>query len=288
MNCIFCKEISDNSKSVEHIIPESLGNKSHTLDKGVVCDKCNNYFAIKIEKEVLALAYFKSLRHRNYILNKKRKRPTENGFILHPKGGQIDIIQKIGNILEVNVNDKEIFNLIKEGKTDKLIIPILPLPPTDNLFISRLLGKIALEALAQRVGQVENWNQGFIEHKDLDDLRNYVRYGQGKFWTYNVRIAYDEIETFKGSEEDQDDKKFQILHEYDLLYIDNKYLYFVCIIMGVEYAINMGQRILEQYKDWLIKNDGKSPLADEMQAKKTATNKGFGKSGADGITMNFL
>jgi hypothetical protein len=178
------------------------------------------------------------------------------------------------------VNDKGIFNLISEGKVDKLIIPILPLPPTDNLFISRLLGKIALEALAQRVEQVENWNQDFIEHKDLDDLRNYVRYGQGDFWVYNVRTVYDEIDTFKGTDEDPDDKRFQILHEFDFLYIDNKYLYFVCIIMGIEYAINMGQRILDQYKDWLKKNDERSPLSDEMQSRKTATNIGIANSGA--------
>jgi len=31
MRCIFCQEYSTNSKSVEHIIPESLGNKSHIL-----------------------------------------------------------------------------------------------------------------------------------------------------------------------------------------------------------------------------------------------------------------
>lgn len=279
MNCIFCKEISDNSKSVEHIIPESLGNKSHTLEKGIVCDKCNNYFALKIEKKVLELPYFKSLRHRNYILNKKNRLPTENGFILHPNGGQVDIIQKVGNIIEVNVNDKNIFNLISEGKVDKLIIPILPSPPTDNLFISRLLGKIALEALAQRVGQVENWNQDFIEHDGLDDLRSYVRYGKGDFWVYNVRTVYNEIDTFKETDDDPDNR-FQILHEFDFLYIDNKYLYFVCIIMGVEYAINMGQRILDQYIEWLRNNDEKSALSDEMQARKTATNIGIANSGA--------
>ena len=31
---------SDNSKSIEHIIPESLGNKSFILPLGFVCDKC--------------------------------------------------------------------------------------------------------------------------------------------------------------------------------------------------------------------------------------------------------
>lgn len=53
MNCIFCKEESSNSRSIEHIIPESLGNKDHVLPPGIVCDKCNNYFARKIEKKIL-------------------------------------------------------------------------------------------------------------------------------------------------------------------------------------------------------------------------------------------
>jgi len=47
MRCIFCKNPSDNSVSVEHIIPESLGNISHILPKGWVCDTCNNYIAGK-------------------------------------------------------------------------------------------------------------------------------------------------------------------------------------------------------------------------------------------------
>ena len=49
--CIFCHKDVSISKSVEHIIPESLGNKSHVLPKGYVCDECNNYFARKVEKE---------------------------------------------------------------------------------------------------------------------------------------------------------------------------------------------------------------------------------------------
>jgi hypothetical protein len=267
MNCIFCKESSDNSKSVEHIIPESLGNKSHVLASGIVCDKCNNYFASKIEKEVLELPYFKSLRQRNYILNKKNKLPRENAYIIHANGGQIEVVQRLGNLLEVNIENKDIFNLIKEGKADKLVVPILPLPPIENVFVSRLLGKIALEALAQRVCKVEEWNKDFIEHKDLDDLRNYVRYGQGKFWIYNVRRVYNETNIFKERKRDFDEE-YQILHEYDFLYIDNKYLYFICIIMGVEYAINMGERTLQQYIEWLNKNQSNSPLADELQAKK--------------------
>lgn len=33
IKCIFCGECSTNSKSVEHIIPESLGNKTLILRK---------------------------------------------------------------------------------------------------------------------------------------------------------------------------------------------------------------------------------------------------------------
>ena len=64
MNCLFCKQNTDNSKSVEHIIPESLGNKEHILPRGLVCDNCNQYFAIKIEKPLLEQPYFRNIRHR--------------------------------------------------------------------------------------------------------------------------------------------------------------------------------------------------------------------------------
>lgn len=38
--CIFCNQDSTESKSIEHIIPESLGKDELILDKGIVCDKC--------------------------------------------------------------------------------------------------------------------------------------------------------------------------------------------------------------------------------------------------------
>ncbi len=36
MRCIFCKTDSDSSRSVEHIIPESLGNTDYVLPPGCV------------------------------------------------------------------------------------------------------------------------------------------------------------------------------------------------------------------------------------------------------------
>ena len=45
------KKVDDkivNTKSEEHIIPKSLGNDELILPKGIICDKCNNYFSTNI------------------------------------------------------------------------------------------------------------------------------------------------------------------------------------------------------------------------------------------------
>lgn len=268
MKCIFCKNNSDNTKSFEHIIPESLGNKSHVLQKGIVCDKCNNYFSTKIEKQVLELSYFKSLRHRNEILTKKNRLPTENAFVKHPLDGHIEIIKRNGNVLEVNVEKKELFELINNRNINKLYIPILTEPEKNNIYISRFLGKVALEALADKLCNVDNWNNEFVEHTDLDDLRNYVRFGHGKFWNYNQRKVYEEYDIFQDLEDINKPINYQTLYEYDFLYIDMKFLFFVCIIFGIEYVINMREPNLELYNEWLKNNNYKSPLERLYQIKK--------------------
>ncbi len=62
MRCIFCKGDSNQSRSVEHIIPEALGNIEHVLPRGIVCDTCNNYFARKVEGPLLETQWFRHAR----------------------------------------------------------------------------------------------------------------------------------------------------------------------------------------------------------------------------------
>lgn len=81
MRCIFCKKDSSNSKSVEHIIPESLGGKEYLLGKGLVCDKCNNYFARKVEKPFLEDETIKLLRFDEGLENKRGKIPPVSAVI---------------------------------------------------------------------------------------------------------------------------------------------------------------------------------------------------------------
>jgi hypothetical protein len=80
MRCIFCKSETNNDKSIEHIIPESLGNTVSTLPKGIVCDRCNNYFSIKIEAPVLNSGLISNIRSIMRVDNKRGKIPDYNNF----------------------------------------------------------------------------------------------------------------------------------------------------------------------------------------------------------------
>lgn len=51
--CIFCNQDSTESKSIEHIIPESLGNDELILDKG----NKNNRYAIQCKSDGIAVAF---------------------------------------------------------------------------------------------------------------------------------------------------------------------------------------------------------------------------------------
>lgn len=76
MRCIFCKQPSTASKSVEHIVPESLGNVDHVLPVGAVCDSCNQYFARKVERQILESPIFRLLRADMAIPNKRGRIPA--------------------------------------------------------------------------------------------------------------------------------------------------------------------------------------------------------------------
>ena len=273
MRCIFCKIDSSGSKSKEHIIPESLGNKSYTLPKGAVCDKCNNYFARKIEKKVLELPYYKSLRGRNEIETKKGKIPGIPGFIATPNIGELEIHLNDNKVIEVNIEDKELFERKRKGEFKQFYIPQLEQPPSDNIHISKFLGKVALEALAHRVLNIDNWQNDFIENEGLDPLRDFVRFGKNyKFWPYHIRKIYDEDRIIGRSNNDLS-PPLQTMYEYDFLIPNNPIingenhkmedLYFVCAIMGLEHTLNLTGNGLEAYYKWLDNNDNRSILMME-------------------------
>ena len=60
--CIFCGT-DDGAETVEHIIPQSLGNVHYLLPKGCVCHQCNNRFA-RFENKVVSSEEFIAERKR--------------------------------------------------------------------------------------------------------------------------------------------------------------------------------------------------------------------------------
>lgn len=259
--CIFCKKDASTSVSEEHIIPESLGNIEHRLPPGVVCDQCNNYFAREVEAPVLLSEYFIQARSRRGVPSKRGKIPLIKGILMpaiipvlwgpHKNGGL--------SIYPLYAHDSERFrDFLTLAKEFTIIQPVAT--DVEVSLMSRFLGKVAIEALVDRVIHVPGWRSEIVDKEELDPLRNYVRFGNPKIkWEFNQRRLYEEAKLF----EDEKGAQFDVLHEWDFIYTEEQELFFVLAIFGVEYAISLSNPDISNYKDWLRSNKNKSKLLDE-------------------------
>lgn len=256
MRCIFCKNISDTSRGVEHIIPEALGNKNHVLPRGVVCERCNNYFARKVEQPFLNSVQFRNLRGRQAIENKRGNVPPQTAW-LPSIGAQLHIYSDDSGLSvgPARERDNNVFiNHLKSTTSEKFIIPITW--PIDPRIVSRFLAKVAIEILAQRLLPFPDWEDALIENPQLDPLRRYARTGDAPtLWPFHSRRIYGEDAL---AQEDGD--HWQVLHEYTLLYTEQRELYAVICMFGTEYSINMGGPEIEGYEKWVATHNGESPL----------------------------
>ena len=258
MKCIFCKVDTTNDRSIEHILPESLGNTEHWLPAGIVCDKCNNYFAIKIEKPLLESSYFKLNRGSQEIFNKRGRLPSVPAVFLSKSDGFGAHLSTYGDSFYFQ-EDKDIVklqNLSNKNTTFKLVMQLPPEYPEPNS-MDRLLAKVALEALAYKAINHSLPLDEIVDHDTLDPLRSFARYGNGKGWNYHQRSLYDINKVWQDTDTNE---LYQCLHEFDFLYTKDQELYFVLIIFGIEYAINMGDTDIAGYITWLKEHDDKSPL----------------------------
>lgn len=254
MRCIFCKNPSDNSKSVEHIIPESLGNKDHVLTKGIVCDTCNQYFATKIEKTVLEFPYFKHIRHLNEIENKKGNIPLIQGII----GGSIDVGRENGEIF-LNIENPKTIEGIQSGRIKHMIVPTYNEPPANDINISRFIAKIAVEVIVLQVATNDELIEEFINDPEMEVIRNYARYGNKPvYWEYHQRRIYNESDRFIDA--NVSNEPYEILHEFEFMPSKQGDIFFVLVIMGIEYVISITNPLIDGYKTWLMENGQRSPV----------------------------
>jgi len=224
-----------------------------------VCDKCNNYFSLKIEKKMLEQPYFVSLRFRQGIESKKGRFPVQRGVLLNPLS-EIELHIDKDEGTQIFIKDEEAVKKIPTMKHGTFIIPAHQLPEKNNQIIARFLGKVGLEELARGCSISSEAINELIDHEKLDLLRNFVRSGKpDTLWPYSFRRIYDEDKHFF-----EDSLDFQMLHEMTLLHTNDQELYIIVCIMGVEYCLNMGGPELGGYEEWLKEHDNKSPLDSEF------------------------
>lgn len=263
MTCIFCKEDSSASVSVEHIIPESLGNKEHILPRGIVCDKCNNYFARKIEKPLLDSDFFRHARVWNFLPNKKGRVPViDNAFLLYPGEIRLELSRDKEGEFCVYPKDEDsearFIEYLQTHERGSFVFPVAP--PVDSHLVSRFLAKVGLEVMAHKVMKVTGWEVDITFNQQLDEIRHFARYGdRNKKWPYYERRLYEENHRFS----DEINVDYEILHEFNTLYTEQEELYVVIVILGIEYTINMGGPEIDGFEKWLTENEHCSPLYPE-------------------------
>lgn len=259
MKCIWCKQSSETSKSVEHILPESLGNKEHTLPLGWVCDQCNNYFARKVEKRFLESYYGRAIRFESNVQNKKGRIPPLTGIHLESMlqveimKGSRDGVMCIG--VSKDLDEPSWTRTCSQNQRGTLILPAATEPPIDRL-LSRFIAKIGLEVLAHKCIEIEGWNEEIVNQAALDEIRQYCRYNEpSTIWPIHLRRLYPSNMIFSEGGE-----VFEVLNEWTILVTADQEYYAVIAIFGIEYTINLGEPQLDGYVAWLAKNENRSPL----------------------------
>ena len=210
---------------------------------------------------MLELPYFISVRHRNIIENKKGRVPIEQGMLLNPSGSKVNFHrEKDGNSL--SFEEEAAYHWIKNKSKFTVIALVNEQPPHDNPFISKFLGKVAIEAFAKIGVDVKGGIEDIVSNPGLDPLRNYVRFGtEPKFWPYHVRPIYPETHYF--IDKDTNDS-YEVLHEFQLFQTTAHQWHLVLVIFGFEYCIDLTGPDTVSYIVWLKKNNNISPLYHQL------------------------
>lgn len=270
MHCIFCKIESNNSQSVEHVIPESLGSKMIVLPKGLVCDKCNNYFAIKVEQPILNHQSIKNIRGWYQVPNKKGKMPTVSGVIASEDIGILMKLDKNGKLdikpekeSQRNRFNQQIKGISKGGDFNPLLFKLDINPPQKEM--SRFLAKMALEFLTYRFLDDKAMLDLIIGSSHYDAIRNFARIGNfPKEWIYSIRRIFP-IDT--KMEHPESGELVMFGFGYDLFLNHRKETYFIFLFYGVEFVINLGGPSIKGYEEWLKLNNNISPIIERNGAR---------------------
>ena len=248
--CIFCKSHDRTFASREHIVPESLGNTSHILPPGIVCDACNNYFAVKVEGPVLSTPFFTQARSSSAIPNKRGRIPSIKALTF-PDAICLHLANDARGQRSIrgadSANGDAFIRLLQRNRSVSMIFPVAEFPHS-RLF-TRFLAKMALETCAQIWLTPEiDLSNSVIDRPEFDKIRLFSRYGDGVHdWPYSTRRLYPADHKFVNDE----DLVCAVTYEHTMLYTEGGELYFVCALFGIEFAINLCGPAIDGYKNFL-------------------------------------
>lgn len=176
--CLFCKSEINSFLSVEHIFPESLGNKEKILPKGIVCDKCNNGVLSFLDSELAnfdIILFFRTF----YGIETKKGNVPQASFstisLENPSKRHVNLVLKRTN-KEDFVQTSEGFDLKFTGRKKMSVKNIK--------FLARALYKIGLELLCLDHGVSFCLAPRFDEVRDIilgkRDFHGYICMGSNK------------------------------------------------------------------------------------------------------------
>jgi len=222
MSCLFCITGTD-FNTVEHIIPESMGNDDLILN-GEVCDKCQNFFS-HIENYVLRNTPIGFWRILLGIKTKGRKLPsvdftkkvTSKGVFpdSHERHDNIGFIahEDFSTELIASNSIENYINNVGEGRLHYVITPKVIFE------LGRFLGKIGLELICSQ-------DTSFARSNNFDEIRKYVRYGtQKELWTIFHASTGKTQDLFLYEQVENGVKEDIVCYSYSLKQIENHIIF---------------------------------------------------------------
>lgn len=221
--CLFCS--SDGPfTTVEHIIPESLGNDDLLLE-GEVCDGCQRYLGKEVENYVLSKTPLGVWRTFLGIRTKKRRLPQVDLSVPVRKRGilpewaphhdnQIGFASHEDGSTSVDIENPEILRETLNGTRSQFQFV---LSPKHLVQMGRFLGKIGLELLFSA-------DPDKARSERYAELRRYVRRGiKDDIWPLFHSTAGDLKSLCQLTSSEEGDSEEVFCYQYSLLSVGDIY-----------------------------------------------------------------
>lgn len=251
VRCIYCLSGSDSSRSIEHVIPESLGNTKLVLPPGVVCDGCNNYLSRKVEGPFLNSAQIRKLRFDQAVPSKRGRVPRMEAAVAG--GGPAVLARSAGGPIVVTFERAADVLCFTDGSRGALLGE--EFCTLDSRIWSRFVGKVALGCLAAMSLEHRNEYEWIVDVREFDDLRRHIRRGGLSDWDVHVRRIYHADTAWA-----EGTGTAQRVWEATLSETRNGLPLFTSAFFGLECTVCLTQPDLSTFRRELITTGGESPL----------------------------